>query len=101
MKFYKDIFTGKSIDNKEQIIDMIKSGISVLNIYLICIDVNSKNLMETFQCNEIFKDINKNKSYIIIGIAKGRKEAFELVKYIFEFWYINNHNFDKIKTAFC
>lgn len=100
MIFYKSLFVGNSVDNKSEIIKFINDNTPVFNIYFICVEKSSKNLMEIIETKELFKPHNKNKKYIVIGIANGKKEAFKLSTDIILWWINKNKGFDKFKAFF-
>lgn len=101
IEFSKNLYIGKKIDNKNEIIDLISKNTPILNIFFICIDKKSNNLMEIIESKEIFKKINLNKNYMIIGIARGKSEAIEIVIDIFNKWIKQGkYNFNKNKSKF-
>lgn len=95
MEFIEDIFIGGSINELGTIIYSLKKNVPVLNIYCLCIKTEGKNLLEIMTSWELLKNKNENKKYIVIGIANGKMEAYDLAGYIFQFaedndWELNN-----------
>jgi len=88
MTFYKNLFIGDTVNNKDEIIRFINNNIPVFDVYFLCVDLKSKNnIMEILETKELFKYVNRKKNYVVIGIANGKKEAFKLssdiiIKYI-------------------
>lgn len=97
LKFYKKLYLDENIDNENEIIEQIKGNINIFNLYLICISKNINHIFEIFSLNEAFKERYKDKEYIVVGMAYGKKQAFILIKNIFE----NNINeINHIKEKF-
>lgn len=97
LKFYKKLYLDENIDNENEIIEQIKNNINIFNLYLICISKNINHIFEIFSLNEAFKERYKDKEYIVVGMAYGKKQAFILIKNIFE----NNINeINHIKEKF-
>ncbi len=97
LKFYKKLYLDENIDNENEIIEQIKDNINIFNLYLICISKNINHTFEIFSLNEAFKERYKDKEYIVVGMAYGKKQAFILIKNIFE----NNINeINHIKEKF-
>lgn len=84
LKFYKKLYLDENIDNENEIIEQIKDNINIFNLYLICISKNINHTFEIFSLNEAFKERYKDKEYIVVGMAYGKKQAFILIKNIFE-----------------
>ncbi|MBS5793896.1 MAG: hypothetical protein KIC92_03930 [Clostridiales bacterium] len=97
LKFYKKLYLDENIDNENEIIEQIKDNINIFNLYLICISKNINHIFEIFSLNEAFKERYKDKEYIVVGMTYGKKQAFILIKNIFE----NNINeINHIKEKF-
>lgn len=97
LKFYKKLYLDENIDNENEIIEQIKDNINIFNLYLICISKNINHIFEIFSLNEAFKERYKDKEYIVVGMAYEKKQAFILIKNIFE----NNINeINHIKEKF-
>ena len=73
----KKLKLGAAVYNIEQTMAMLKNGVGILNIYIILIDRNSKNLMEIIPSTQIFRECYAKKSFEIIAIANGKREALE------------------------
>uniref|UniRef100_UPI002943E6D3 hypothetical protein n=1 Tax=uncultured Tyzzerella sp. TaxID=2321398 RepID=UPI002943E6D3 len=84
LKFYKKLYLGENIDNEYEIIEQIRDNINIFNLYLICVSKNINHIFDIFSLNEAFKDRYKDEQYVVIGMAYGKKQAFILVKDIFE-----------------
>lgn len=100
MHFHKRLFISDKIENKEEIKRLLEDNTPVLNLYLICVSKNCDNMFEIFRSSEYFKEVNLKKDYIIIGLAMGKKDAFELIKDIFKWWLEGRGNVDGLKKYF-
>lgn len=77
LRFAK-LFLGKSIENVDFIIQSLNNGAAVYDVYLLLINRESCNLMEIISSSQLFKSVYNSKSFVVIGLANGKKEAFEL-----------------------
>lgn len=84
MEFIEEPYIGKSITDLETIFYSLKRRIPVMNIYCICISEESQFLLEIMSSKELYHQRNQNKKYCIAGIAQGKKEAYDLVRYMVE-----------------
>lgn len=84
MRFIDNIYIGESVKDLGTIFYSLKRNIPVFNIYCLCMIENSKNLMEIMTSKELFSKRNLKKDYIIVGIAAGQYEAYDLLCYIIE-----------------
>ena len=86
MDFIKNIYIGENIKNEDinNIYDFLKRKIPMFNIYCICIKKKSRHILEILKSSELFSNKCENKDYVIVGIAKGRRQALRLTTNIFE-----------------
>ena len=84
LKFYKNLYLDENIVNEDEIIKKIKKGINIFDLYLICVSKNTNHIFEIFSLSEAFKNLYKNKEYIVVGMAYSKKNSFILIKNIFE-----------------
>ena len=88
LKFYKKLYLDENIVNEDEIIEQIRDNINIFGLYLICVPKNSNashnHTFEIFSLKEAFKDRYKDKEYIVVGMAYSKKQAFIVVKNIFE-----------------
>lgn len=100
MRYYKNLLIGNTIDNVDEIIALLDKGTPTFGIYVICINDNSQNIMEIMFCGELFKEINADKDYCVIGIERGKKKAVDMVKDIIEDWFKVNGDLEGIKEYY-
>mgnify|MGYP001622868553 CR=1 FL=1 len=84
LKFYRKLYLDEKITNENEIIQQLENNIKVFNLYLICVSKNINYIFEIFSINEAFKDIYKDKDYIVVGMSYSKKQAFILIKSIFQ-----------------
>ncbi len=97
MRYAQNLYIGESLTNVEHIKKLLAKRIYVYGVYLLCVNVGSANLLEIFSCNEVFKTVNRNKDYLVIGITEGKKEAFLLFKKIVEDFVAKDNDISHIK----
>lgn len=84
MEVYKKLYLDEKIENEDEILKILSDGNIIYNLYLICVNKKSNNIFEILESKEIFKNINKNKEYIIVGMCYGKSKAFLIIKQIFQ-----------------
>lgn len=84
MKFYKNIFS-KDIDHRKlvDLMDKLKKGEYPNYTYIISAD-NSNNYAEIVSKRELKRLVDREKSVLVIGIAKNLKAAKQLLIIIVE-----------------
>lgn len=97
LKFYKKLYLDEDIVDEDEIIEKIKDGVNIFNLYLICISKNVNHIFEIFPLKNVFKEIYKDREYIVVGMCYSKKKSFILVKNIFE---DNINNLNNIKLKF-
>lgn len=100
MTFYNKLYTDETIDDIDSIIFKLSNGISIFNLYLICLSCTKNNIFEVFESNQLFKPYYKKQNYFIIGIVFGKENAINIVKQIFQDYIKLNLNISKIKEKF-
>lgn len=99
MKWYKGLYMGENARKAKYKVlgHVVKKKLS-FDTYLITLPSNPSNILDMYPANVLlqthFKDKKVLEDIYIIGIAKGRKEAFILIKDIVDDVYSNTGNFD-------
>lgn len=83
MKFFEELYIGKSITDIEEDVSMLKRGESRFGLMCVCKNENGRFLYEILSSRELLKERNTDK-YIVYGLAVGKREVFELLRYIME-----------------
>ncbi len=85
MHWYSDLYLGKSaLRKKEKLIQMIESGKTPVNTYLLTLAAGEENQLEIIPARDLKFWHNRAQLPPVIGIGCGRAEAFELVRRITE-----------------
>ena len=85
MKFFQDLYLGEKISSKkDEILKKLNSDKPVLDLYLIIISEHPDNTLEIIPQREILQKNYPNIEFRVVGIAKGKKEAFVVVQNIIE-----------------
>ncbi len=100
MEYAKKLKFHKDISNPNEILEILNDGKSIKNIYFICINKQTKNLMDIIETTEFTKKIFSLKNYIIIGVAKGKKDSFDLCKDILHEYYLKNKTLSGFRKQF-
>lgn len=100
MDFSKKYFIGETVRNKHKVVRRLAHNRPYKNIYCICVGTCAHHLMDILESSEIIKDIYSHKEYKIIGIANGKKEAFELTRKIIASIYEEYNDPIKVKEFF-
>lgn len=76
MKWYKDLYVGESIVHKKTKIKWkIMHNAGQIDIYVITLASNKKNLLDIIPAYELMQKGYPKKTLYIIGLAKGYEEA--------------------------
>lgn len=100
MQIYKKLYLDDIIEDEDEILEMLSEEKIIYNLYLICINKKGENLFEIFESKEIFKDFNKDKEYIIVGMCYGKDKAFNIIKDIFNEYITLGKDIKKMKLNF-
>ena len=100
MKWYKNLYIGdKAKKAKYKVFGLMRKNRFTIDTYLITIADNPDNILDIYSANVLkqphFKKKNRSEIYVV-GLAKGRDEAFELVRTIVDETY---HRTGKVDVA--
>ena len=85
MKWYKYLYVGESIRHKTEIIKWkIKHNVGQINIFVITIASNPRNLLDIIPAQELMQKGYPKKGLLVIGLAKGKDEAYKVVAQIID-----------------
>lgn len=83
MEWYKKLYTGESIQDKSEKIKWnINHNAGQIQIYIISLASNPKNLLDIIPAWEVMQKGYPKKNLFIVGLAKGWGEAVEVVERI-------------------
>lgn len=99
MKWYKGLYLGEGAKSeKYKIFGKVMKGRFHKDTFLILLPSNSENLLDIISANELLQPHYRKKMYhdelYVLGIAKGREEALELVRLIIDEVYHATGGFD-------
>ncbi|WP_153064136.1 hypothetical protein [Vallitalea guaymasensis] len=86
MEYADNIYISKEINDKKtnKIFRKLKRRKHIRDVYFLTCIEESKNPMEILLSTELYRLEDKGNDILIIGIAKGRDNAFELVRDIYD-----------------
>ena len=84
MELIDQIFVGAGVENLGTVVYSLKREIPVLHIYCICMEEGPKPSFVILSSRELFSGRYQRKKYKIAGIARGRKEAVEVLCYMYQ-----------------
>lgn len=81
IKWYEKIYMDEKVEkNPEKYIKCIENGKLSLGLYCITLASNDKNLFDIIETNELLFRHYKNNTIYIIGLAKGKDRAIQIVQ---------------------
>jgi hypothetical protein len=85
MNWYFDLYIGEGVKPKQKkIIRKLKQNAGQVNIYLITLAANGQDLLDIQDSAFLQQEALRRNLPMIVGIAKGYREALELVRQIVE-----------------
>lgn len=96
--FSDNLCTSEGLKNPAAIKNSLKSGVAVYDVFLLCVEQKSHNLLEIIPSCEIFKAFYSSKRYIVIGLADGRQSANALLLGIVKDFVKTEEDFGRFKN---
>lgn len=98
MKWYRKLYLGDNAkDAKYKIIGKVRTSKFQMDTYLVTLSNNPDNLLDIYSAKFLlqphFKDAHILDDIYVIGIAKGRDEAFKVIENIISDVYSNTGGF--------
>lgn len=100
MNFTDKFHHCKSITNVLEARHLLDDGIAIQNMYCICINLKTKNLIDIIHSTEFTKEIYNVENYVVLGLCIGKKETFNLVSKIIEAFYTKNNTLLGFRTYY-
>jgi len=100
MEFYKKIYYPDKMKNRKKFLRYLKKDKKIKDIYCICTYKNNNFLLDIINVKEIYKEINKDKKYILFGIAYSKQDSIELLPCIIDDLYKEPNKFESIKLLY-
>ncbi|MDD3395549.1 MAG: hypothetical protein EOM28_06040 [Clostridia bacterium] len=83
MRFAQDLFVAENISDLETVVYALKQNIPMPRLYCILF-IHAKNRYELVSSWQLCKGRFRPADGIIIGVANGRRETYDLMAYILE-----------------
>ncbi len=84
LKWYSKLYVGDSVRSRSRRLRWkISAGIGTLGIYLITIAANPNDQFDIISTLELQKKAIRKRCPLIIGMANGKEEAFDLIERIY------------------
>lgn len=100
MRWYAHLYTGKYAEaHRASILRGIREGRRMPSVYVITHALHSDGLLDIYRHHELKKPLIASADPLILGIAMGRSEAFEVARCIIDDLYREKGGFDI--DAFC
>ncbi len=98
MKWYRDLYLGEGLkQNKEKLVKKAETCAGMPNIYVITLAANGRDLLDIFLADLLIQPVLHGRCPLIVGMAKGRREAVRLASDIVMEAYRANGDFDILK----
>jgi RecG-like helicase len=96
MKYTTNLYISKAINDKQKkkIMKRVNKNKNIKNIFFLCRISESKNSLEILSSAELYKMIRRNCNLVIVGLAKGKEDSFELVRIIYDDMYSKTSQID-------
>lgn len=83
MNWYSRLYVGRNAQsNKHRIISKIKKNKPQMGIYVLTLPANNENVLDIYPANTLLQPHYRQSDILVVGIAKGRSEAMELMTQI-------------------
>ncbi len=94
MKWYAHLYTGEQArKSAKRLIRRINTGKPTRDIYVLTYPTNEHNVLDIVPTAVLLQKVARQNCPEIIGLARGRDEAYELVQQIIMETYSKNGNF--------
>ena len=83
MKLIDNLFVAGNVTDLETVVYSLRRSIPVLHLTCIVL-FEDKNRLEILSSRDLFHERNKNRPAQIVGVAMGRREAIDLLRFMTE-----------------
>lgn len=94
MKWYKKLYLGESIKQDRWLRFQITYGKHSKGYYCIALSDSPKNLLDIYPSQFLRTPGMNTDNIYVVGLARDKQEAFDVVRNIIEDVYIHTHGFD-------
>ena len=78
MRFWKEMYVGEGIKNKQKILWKLKHGVGMVDIYVISLS-NGRDQLDCTNCSYFKQKAIRENVGLVVGLAKGYPKAQELM----------------------
>lgn len=78
MRFRKELYLGEGIKNRQIIQQKLRIGAGMVDVYVISLS-RGRDQLECMHCSQFKQRVIRENIGLIVGLAKGRNEAQELM----------------------
>lgn len=101
IRYYNDIIVDDSVDlDFDEVKKLFADGISVFNLYVIAVSDIGNGIMEILSSQDVLKQVFKSKNYVIIAIAKGKRNIERILCDIIKQWVEDGRDLNSIKSHY-
>lgn len=101
MKWYKHLYVGESLtEKKEKVVNRLNHNVLQPNVYVIVLAENGKDNFRIISSLELLQKGYPKEDLTVVGIAKGKEEAFLLVGTMIQDVYDKTGSVDHVKQFF-
>ena len=101
MLFYENLLLSEQLENHKDILRSVREGTVPKNVFLLCINKASKNLMDIYFSGEINKPYVKIDDLLVIAICKDKNDAKEKCAEILNVFVKENSSLHGFKARYC
>lgn len=99
MNYIKELYIDENLKNADHVLEAIRRKENVFNVYLICMDNLNNNVANIMSTYEAFSSKNEGREMTLIGVAYGRRGAYDLFKAVLEDLLEKGIEVDKVKDT--
>lgn len=95
MQFFQNMYISEAIaSSAEELIIKIKQNNPTPKVYLITFASNPQNLLDLIPSKDLLQEAYPKQELVVIGLAKGKKDAMKLAEHIIGELYEQTGGFD-------
>lgn len=95
MRWCDDLYIGdNALNSKEEIISNIKEGKFQFNKYVLALPFNEVDLLDIYPSYVLTQKRYMDSDIVIVGIAEGKEEAYDVIQLIIMDCYNKTNGFD-------
>ncbi len=84
MEFIRELYIGEKVQSLGVVLYALKRNIAAEGIYCICFCEGGSSFLEILSSRELVKERCQKRKYTVLGLALGRREAYDLLRYILQ-----------------